>query len=96
MAKYKMPQHFGGLLFLRPITVRRTRDNKVAHLFVDYENGAISGVPRSFCGVVAWPKNSYWPNKGHLWTDVGKDTLPLCNQCGRAFHKEHRDWNGTP
>jgi hypothetical protein len=79
---------------LKAITVRKTKDAKVAHLFVDYTNGAVSGHAVSFCGIGQWPdsKNAY---KNWRLT-VDSDKLPLCNHCGRAFHEERKGWKGLP
>jgi hypothetical protein len=79
---------------LQAITVHKTKDNKVAHLFVDYIDGAISGHAVSFCGLVQWPgsKNDY----KNWWFTIDAGRVPLCNHCGRAFHEERKNWKGLP
>lgn len=76
-----------GRIELQAVTVRRTRNGKVAHLFLDYTNGVISGFPMSFCDMM--------DRLDKKWKDADP-TLPLCNRCGRAFHKERKQWKGEP
>ena len=74
-------------------TVRRTRDNKVAHLFIDFENGAASGYKLALCnrGDTYWTGVSDYAGK---WTDA--PNLKLCNNCAREFHKKRKQWIGEP
>ena len=94
MASSREPHWPDRAFPLDAITVRKSRIAKptVAHLFQEYTNGAISGHPMSFCRIVQWPnsKNAY-----DKWQDADPST-PLCNQCGRAFHKKRKEWIGDP
>ncbi len=92
MANSKQP-HWPGLAFpLDAVTVRKTRNGRVAHLFQDYTNGAISGHAMSFCRIIQWPDSkNRWTN----WSVAPAD-LPLCNHCGRVFHRERKNWRGSP
>lgn len=87
MATDKTPLIVSDKIILWPVTFRGTRNNKVSHLFVEYVNGAVSGYPVSFCGQLMEPLEA--------WKRSDKK-LPLCNHCGREFHKKHRDWDGVP
>lgn len=93
MATCKEPHWPGGAFPLNVVTVRKTRTGKVAHLFVDYTNGAISGHKVSFCGIGQWPGTR---NAWDKWSDASPADMPLCNHCGRAFHRDRRSWRGTP
>lgn len=95
MASSREPHWPGGAFPLDAITVRKSRitqGGRVAHLFVEYVNGAISGHAMSFCGIHQWPntKNAY-----DKW-QVAESSTPLCNQCGRAFHADRKQWVGEP
>lgn len=88
MPAYGKPIYFGGHLILHPMTVRMTRNGKVAHLFVNYVNGATNGYPISFCDLVT--------DHRQKWREDHNKVLPLCNRCGRGFHKVRRRWRGLP
>jgi len=93
VATSREPDWFDDRIVLNPVTVRKTRHNgKVAHLFVEYTNGAISDHARSFCDITQWPntRNAY-----SNWADAAPG-VPLCNHCGRAFHKRRKNWRGQP
>ena len=80
-------QHwFSDFIGLQPVTERRTRNRKVAHLFIGYSNGAVSGYPQSFCGLI----------QEQGWRVAEDSGLPLCNHCGRAFREEQHEWFGQP
>jgi len=89
MATSRKPHRFSETIALNAITIRQSRGpkNKVAHLFVGYTNGAVSGFPVSFCGVAQWTTNNWNP---------APPKVPLCNRCGRAFHAERKNWIGPP
>jgi hypothetical protein len=94
MANSKEPHWPGNAFPLNAITVRKSRIAKprVAHLFVEYTNGAVSGHAISFCGVYTWPNTK---NAAENWQEADSST-PLCNHCGRSFHRERKDWVGEP
>lgn len=94
MARSREPHWPGNAFPLDAITVRKSRiaNGRVAHLFVEYTNGAISGHKASFCNIIQWPDSK---NAFDKWQDADPST-PLCNHCGRAFHKERKDWVGQP
>ena len=72
---------------MNAVTIRRTKNGKVAHLFVTFVDGAMSGYPVSFCDRVT--------RYDEKWTEA--PDLTLCNRCGRAFRKEKRKlWKGEP
>ena len=93
MATSREPHWPGGAFPLNAHTVRRARyvkgNIRVTHLFVDYTNGGVSGFPMSFCGIISRTED-HWGYQRAI------DKLPLCNQCGRAFHKERKQWRGRP
>lgn len=92
MATSREPHWPDGAFPLEAVTVRKTRNGNVAHLFIEYTNGAVSGFASSFCGIVQWPDTK---NRYANWSDADSK-LPLCNNCGRAFHAERKDWKGEP
>lgn len=93
MAVSREPHWPGGAFPLNAVTVRKTRNGKVAHLFQDYINGAVSGFARSFCySITQWPEGK---NRSANWS-VAPEGIPLCNHCGRAFRKDRKNWIGTP
>jgi len=87
MAKAKQPFQMGRLV-MDMVTERRTLKGKHAvHLFVGFVNGAISGHPVSFCGIIT--------EHTQKW-EAADGQSPLCNHCGRAFHKDRKLWEGLP
>lgn len=93
MATRRRPYWFGGTFALNAVTIKKTRKGtRTAHLFVEFIDGAVNGHAVAFCGIVQWPdtKNAY-----KNWEEAVPGT-PLCNHCGRKFHKEHRYWVGGP
>lgn len=96
-ARAIQPHFFGGGFALQRATTRRTRNGKVAHILTYYTNGATNSVQQPWCYLDDWlaGKPVQLLGERDKWRDA-PDGLPLCNRCGRAFHRERRDWVGTP
>jgi len=79
-------------------TVRKTRDNKVSHLFTEFTNGAASGFNIAYCNRGGWSDTGITDNNNkNKW--VESPGLKLCNNCMRAWRKEqrkHKWWIGEP
>ncbi len=94
MASSKQPCWIGPYA-LNAVTVRKVRTGegkKTAHLFVKFTNGATNGHAVSCCGILQKPGTR---NEYKNWSEAAPG-VPLCNHCGRGFHKDRKSWIGLP
>lgn len=81
---------------VRLVTVRMTRDGKIAHLFTDFLNASVNGYRIAYCNLDGWTDTGLSTKKGK-WTVAPE--MKLCNNCMRAWrldNRKYREWRGEP
>ena len=74
---------------LTAVTIRRTRNGKVSHLFDKYINAGMSGYDLAYCNRSGSIFHGVSTFKGK-WTDSPE--LKLCNNCMRNWRAIRRRW----